>query len=221
MAEMRHVVGRDAADVHAYVADHRERPAGEVQRHRRTGQSGRSHTLHPASLWWDRPMARFVAFLRAVNVVPRRAVAMAAARDVLDGVGFEDVDSFANTGNLIFSATGRDGGPRAADPWRDGGRVRVRADDVRPDGEAGARPRHRAAVREDRAGPHLLRAAHADAADGEGEARGRGAVQRSRRGRRARPRRALVDPREVDRRPRSGPGAGWRRCPTTRRPHGT
>jgi uncharacterized protein (DUF1697 family) len=52
-------------------------------------------------------MARFVAFLRAVNVAPKRRVAMATARDVLAGLGLDEVDSFANTGNLIFSATGR------------------------------------------------------------------------------------------------------------------
>ena len=52
-------------------------------------------------------MARFVAFLRAVNVVPKRRVAMATARDVLAGLGLDEVDSFANSGNLIFSATGR------------------------------------------------------------------------------------------------------------------
>ena len=51
-------------------------------------------------------MARFVAFLRAVNV-GRRTVAMATARDVLSGLGFEDVGSYVNSGNLLFSATGR------------------------------------------------------------------------------------------------------------------
>ena len=51
-------------------------------------------------------MARFVAFLRAVNVGKRR-VPMARARDVLTGLGFDQVDSFANSGNLIFTATGK------------------------------------------------------------------------------------------------------------------
>ena len=51
-------------------------------------------------------MARFVAFLRAVNV-GRRKVAMGTARDVLSGLGFADVSSYVNSGNLLFSATGK------------------------------------------------------------------------------------------------------------------
>jgi len=50
-------------------------------------------------------MQRFVAFLRAVNV-GKRTVAMAAARQVLEKCGFDDVESFINSGNLIFSADG-------------------------------------------------------------------------------------------------------------------
>lgn len=50
-------------------------------------------------------MARFVAFLRAVNVGSRR-VEMARARSVLTELGFEDVESYANTGNLIFATNG-------------------------------------------------------------------------------------------------------------------
>ena len=51
-------------------------------------------------------MARFVAFLRAVNVGGRR-VEMARARAVLDGLGYADVDSYVNSGNLLFTASGR------------------------------------------------------------------------------------------------------------------
>jgi uncharacterized protein (DUF1697 family) len=51
-------------------------------------------------------MARFVAFLRAVNVGGRR-VTMSTARDVLEELGFDQVGSYANSGNLLFSATGR------------------------------------------------------------------------------------------------------------------
>jgi len=32
---------------------------------------------------------------------------MATARDVLSGLGFEDVSSYVNSGNLLFSATGK------------------------------------------------------------------------------------------------------------------
>ncbi|PZS27816.1 MAG: hypothetical protein DLM58_18290 [Pseudonocardiales bacterium] len=51
-------------------------------------------------------MARFVAFLRAVNV-GRRRVAMPTARKALEELGFDDVGSFANSGNLLFTATGK------------------------------------------------------------------------------------------------------------------
>ncbi len=51
-------------------------------------------------------MGRYVAFLRAVNVGKRR-VAMATARRALEDLGFQDVASFANSGNLLFSATGK------------------------------------------------------------------------------------------------------------------
>jgi uncharacterized protein (DUF1697 family) len=51
-------------------------------------------------------MARYVAFLRAVNV-GRRRVAMATAREVLCELGFDDVSSYGNSGNLVFSATGK------------------------------------------------------------------------------------------------------------------
>jgi uncharacterized protein (DUF1697 family) len=50
-------------------------------------------------------VARFVAFLRAVNVGGRR-VAMPAARKVLEELSLGDVRSYANSGNLLFSATG-------------------------------------------------------------------------------------------------------------------
>lgn len=51
-------------------------------------------------------MARFVAFLRAVNVGGRR-VEMARARTVLENLGYDEVSSFVNSGNLILSASGR------------------------------------------------------------------------------------------------------------------
>lgn len=51
-------------------------------------------------------MARYVAFLRAVNVGGRR-VAMATAREVLAGLGLENVSSYVNSGNLLFTTTGR------------------------------------------------------------------------------------------------------------------
>jgi uncharacterized protein (DUF1697 family) len=52
-------------------------------------------------------MARFVAFLRAVNLGGRRKVAMDTALHALEELAFEEVDSFANSGNLLFSARGK------------------------------------------------------------------------------------------------------------------
>jgi uncharacterized protein (DUF1697 family) len=55
-------------------------------------------------------MTRFVAFLRAVNLGNRR-VEMATARRALQQLGFGDVDSYVNSGNLLFTSTsGNSGG---------------------------------------------------------------------------------------------------------------
>jgi len=51
-------------------------------------------------------MARYVAFLRAVNVGSRR-VDMGRARAVLEALGYDDVSSYVNSGNLLFSGAGR------------------------------------------------------------------------------------------------------------------
>jgi uncharacterized protein (DUF1697 family) len=51
-------------------------------------------------------MGRYVAFLRAVNVGSRRVV-MATARAVLEDLGYQDVASYVNSGNLLFSTVGK------------------------------------------------------------------------------------------------------------------
>jgi uncharacterized protein (DUF1697 family) len=51
-------------------------------------------------------MERFVAFLRAVNVGNRR-VSMAECVHALQALGYEDVASYVNSGNLLFSAGGK------------------------------------------------------------------------------------------------------------------
>jgi uncharacterized protein (DUF1697 family) len=56
--------------------------------------------------WWDLSVARFVAFLRAVNLGQRK-VAMATGREVLAELGFSQVGSYANSGNLIFTGAGK------------------------------------------------------------------------------------------------------------------
>ena len=51
-------------------------------------------------------MARYVAFLRAVNL-GRRRVAMETARATLTELGLDEVSSYVNSGNYPFSATGK------------------------------------------------------------------------------------------------------------------
>ena len=58
-------------------------------------------------------MARYVAFLRAVNL-GRRRVAMATACTLLTGLGLGEVSSYVNSGNLLFTATGSAGTHEAA-----------------------------------------------------------------------------------------------------------
>ena len=53
-------------------------------------------------------MPQSVAFLRAVNLGSHRKVAMADLRREFEGLGFDDVSTFVNSGNVIFS-TGRRG----------------------------------------------------------------------------------------------------------------
>ena len=48
-------------------------------------------------------MTTFVALLRAVNVAGNK-VGMAALRDGLTGLGFEDVQTYVQSGNLVFRA---------------------------------------------------------------------------------------------------------------------
>ncbi len=47
-----------------------------------------------------------MAFLRAVNLGNRR-VDMATCRRLLEELGYQNVSSFVNSGNLLFNATGR------------------------------------------------------------------------------------------------------------------
>jgi uncharacterized protein (DUF1697 family) len=51
-------------------------------------------------------MTRYVAFLRAVNV-GKRTVPMARARAALEGLGYDDVSSWVNSGNLLFTSTAK------------------------------------------------------------------------------------------------------------------
>jgi uncharacterized protein (DUF1697 family) len=52
-------------------------------------------------------MARIVALLKGINVGGSRKVPMARLREVLAGLGYEDVATYVNSGNAVFSAPGR------------------------------------------------------------------------------------------------------------------
>lgn len=49
-------------------------------------------------------MPRFAAFLRGVNLGSRRRVSSAELRACFEGVGFEDVQTFRTSGNVVFHA---------------------------------------------------------------------------------------------------------------------
>lgn len=52
-------------------------------------------------------MTVFVAFLRAVNVGGRGTIAMAALKALCADLGFRDAATLLQSGNIVFSATGR------------------------------------------------------------------------------------------------------------------
>lgn len=60
-------------------------------------------------------MARFVVLLRGVNVGTGNRVPMAGFRAALEGLGYTDVRTLLNSGNAVFSASGRREGQLAHD----------------------------------------------------------------------------------------------------------
>lgn len=59
-------------------------------------------------------MSRFVVLLRGVNVGKGKRVPMAAFRQLLERLGYSDVRSLLNSGNAVFTSTGRSGTKHAA-----------------------------------------------------------------------------------------------------------
>ena len=55
--------------------------------------------------------ATHVALLRGINVGTAKRVAMADLRDLMTGLGFRDVRTLLNSGNVIFTAPRRAGDP--------------------------------------------------------------------------------------------------------------
>jgi uncharacterized protein (DUF1697 family) len=54
-------------------------------------------------------MAAYAALLRAVNVGGRHAVAMAALRELFEDLGYTDVATYVQSGNVVFRAPGGGG----------------------------------------------------------------------------------------------------------------
>ena len=56
-------------------------------------------------------MSGFAAFLRGINLGPRRRIGSAELRSLFEAMGFEGVDTFRSSGNVVFDS-GRE--PKAA-----------------------------------------------------------------------------------------------------------
>ena len=50
-------------------------------------------------------MTRYAAFLRGINLGPTNKVAMPRLREIAEGLGWTDVATYINSGNLIFTST--------------------------------------------------------------------------------------------------------------------
>ena len=50
-------------------------------------------------------MARYAALLRGINLGPHKKVSMPALREVLEGLGFDDVQTLLQSGNAVFTAS--------------------------------------------------------------------------------------------------------------------
>jgi uncharacterized protein (DUF1697 family) len=50
-------------------------------------------------------MPRYVAFLRGINLGPTNKISMPALRELAEGLGYTDVATYINSGNLIMTAT--------------------------------------------------------------------------------------------------------------------
>ncbi len=52
-------------------------------------------------------MARYTALLRGINLAGRRKVPMARLRELLEGLGYEDVATLLQSGNAVFATSER------------------------------------------------------------------------------------------------------------------
>jgi uncharacterized protein (DUF1697 family) len=56
-------------------------------------------------------MTRYAAMLRGINLGARNRVAMPALRELFEDMGFSDVETYVQSGNVVFTATSK---PQAA-----------------------------------------------------------------------------------------------------------
>ena len=64
----------------------------------------------------DGGVPTYVAFLRAINLGPNRKFPNEAIRRAVEGVGFTDVETHINTGNVRFTTSLRSRGKMSACP---------------------------------------------------------------------------------------------------------
>jgi len=60
-------------------------------------------------------MTTYIALLRGINLGPRNKIAMAELRELLEGLGFDDVRTHILSGNAIFTSTRRSAARLAAE----------------------------------------------------------------------------------------------------------
>ena len=56
--------------------------------------------------WYDTSMSRYVALLRGINVGGKNLIKMPALKACFEANGFEDVATYIQSGNVLFSSTG-------------------------------------------------------------------------------------------------------------------
>ena len=52
-------------------------------------------------------MTRYAAMLRGINLGSRNRVAMPALRELFEALGFSDIETYVQSGNVVFSATSK------------------------------------------------------------------------------------------------------------------
>ena len=72
------------------------------------GDHAGDRTTGRGRLWKAvRTMARHIALLRGINLGPARRVAMADLRGLCEDLGYEDVSTYVQSGNVVFTSASR------------------------------------------------------------------------------------------------------------------